>query len=69
MLTKVADEVVGEHAAGAAASWKEITRTFLVEDAMVTPMVSMVANDNWIELVEAPVFDVRMRTGAPPKAE
>ena len=112
MLTQVADEVVGEYTDGASASWKEITRTFLVEDAMVTPMVSMVANDNWIEftvryvtdfkyrrrtkdrlftrileeidasngriaiasatfqLVEAPVFDVRMRTGAPPpKAE
>ncbi|MBL8997722.1 MAG: mechanosensitive ion channel family protein [Gemmatimonadetes bacterium] len=106
MLTKVADEVVGEYTAGAAASWQEITRSFLVEDAMVTPMVSMIANDNWIEftvryvtdfkfrrrtkdrlftrileeidasngriaiasatfhLVEAPVFDVRMREAA-----
>lgn len=106
MLAKVADEVVGEYTAAAAASWKEITRSFLVEDAMVTPMVSMIANDNWIEftvryvtdfkfrrrtkdrlftrileeidasngriaiasatfhLVEAPVFDVRMRDAA-----
>ena len=33
MLTAVAQEVVGEFTAGAADSWKEITRTFLVEDA------------------------------------
>ncbi|MDH5235088.1 MAG: mechanosensitive ion channel [Gemmatimonadota bacterium] len=108
LLVKVADEVVGEYTAGAAQSWRQVTRSFLVEDAMVTPMVSLVANDNWIEftlryvvdfkyrrrtkdrlftrlleeidasngrvaiasatfhLVEAPVFDVRMKGATPP---
>lgn len=110
LLERVADEIVGEYSTRAALAWKGMVRKFLIEDAKVSPMVTLVANDNWIEftlryevdykarrftrdrlftrildevgqsngrirfasatfeLVEAPVFDVRM-AGAPPADE
>ncbi|MDZ4674247.1 MAG: mechanosensitive ion channel [Gemmatimonadota bacterium] len=61
LLTKVAHEVVGGYTQGASAAWQEITRTFLVEDAIVEPMVSMVANDNWIEFTLRYVVDYKSR--------
>jgi len=61
LLAKVANEVVGEYTHGAAAAWQEITRSYLVEDAIVDPMVSMVANDNWIEFTLRYVVDYKSR--------
>ncbi|MCL4864697.1 MAG: mechanosensitive ion channel family protein [Gemmatimonadales bacterium] len=61
ILDRVAREVVGEYTDGAARAWREITRTFLVEDAIVEPMVSMVANDNWIEFTLRYVVDYKSR--------
>ena len=61
MLTRVGAEVVGDYAEGARNAWKEITKTYLVEDAMVEPMVSMIANDNWIEFTLRYVVDFKRR--------
>ncbi len=61
LLTKVGAEVVGDYAKGAAAAWDHIRTNFLVEDAMVDPMVSLVANDNWIEFTLRYVVDYKTR--------
>ncbi len=61
MLMRVGTEIVGEYTAGARGAWKEITKAYLVEDAMVEPMVSMVANDNWIEFTLRYVTDYKYR--------
>lgn len=61
VLERVADEVVGDYAAGAHTAWKNITRSYLVEDARVAPMVSLVANDNWIEFTLRYVVDYKSR--------
>ncbi|MBK6487474.1 MAG: mechanosensitive ion channel family protein [Gemmatimonadetes bacterium] len=49
MLTRVVQEVVGEHVAPAAKEWREMLARFRVEDARLEPMVSLVLNDNWME--------------------
>lgn len=36
-------------------------RAYLVEDAMVDPMVTMVANDNWIEFTARHVVNFKRR--------
>ena len=61
ILVRVADEVVGEYTESSRAAWRTITRRFLVEDAMVEPMVSMVATDNWIEFTLRYVVDYKRR--------
>jgi small-conductance mechanosensitive channel len=61
ILEAVAIEVVGEYSQSAATSWQGITRAYLVENAIVDPMVSMVANDNWIEFTLRYVVDYKSR--------
>lgn len=61
LLEGVAAEVVGEYAEGAKAAWKTITKSFLVEDARVDPLVTMVANDNWIEFTVRYVVNFKRR--------
>ncbi len=61
ILNKVGNEVVGDYTKGAHHAWQEITKSFLVEDAAVDPMVTMVANDNWIEFTLRYVVDYKSR--------
>lgn len=61
MLERVVEEVVGDYTAQAHEAWQAITRSFLVEDARVAPMVSLVATDNWIEFTVRYVVDVKLR--------
>ena len=61
MLERIAEEVVGEYTAQAHAAWQGITRSYLVEDARVAPMVSLVANDNWIQFTVRYVTDLKLR--------
>ncbi len=61
VLERIADEVVGDYAAGAHAAWEHVTRRYLVEDARVAPMVSLIANDNWIEFTLRYVVDYKSR--------
>ncbi len=61
MLERVADDVVGDYARGAHTAWQQITRSYLVEDARVSPMVSLIANDNWIEFTLRYVVDYKSR--------
>ncbi len=48
MLT-AAHEVVGDYVAYAQKYWEEMTRKYAVENAIVEPMVFLIANDNWLE--------------------
>ena len=63
ILERVANEVVGEHAEQAANAWKDMVRKFLIEDATVAPMVTLVANDNWIEFTLRFVVNYKVRRG------
>jgi hypothetical protein len=41
--------------------WHELVKKFLIENASVEPMITMVANDNWIELTIQYVVDYKAR--------
>jgi len=61
MLADAARKVVGEYTEGARAGWRDFVRNFRIEDAALDPMVTLVANDNWIALTLRYVVDPRAR--------
>ncbi|MGE0494190.1 MAG: mechanosensitive ion channel family protein [Vulcanimicrobiota bacterium] len=63
VLGEVALEVVGDYVDEAEKSWRQMVKNYAIENAVVEPMVSMVANDNWIEFTLRYVVDFKRRRG------
>lgn len=63
IIREVADQVVGEYSATAATAWRGMVKKYRIEDAMVTPMITLVANDNWLQYTLRYVVDYRRRRG------
>lgn len=63
IIGKVAEEVVGEYARNARQAWKDVVAKYMIEDARVDPVVTMVANQNWIEFTLRYVVDYKLRRG------
>lgn len=61
LLQQVATEVVGEYVPQAQAEWKNLVRKYLIEDARIDPLVTLVTNDNWIEFTLRYVVDYKAR--------
>ena len=61
MLRDVVNEVLTDYAEQVKASWTTMVRQYRVEDANVEPMITLVANDNWIEFTVRYVVDYRRR--------
>ncbi|PKN76788.1 MAG: transporter [Deltaproteobacteria bacterium HGW-Deltaproteobacteria-10] len=58
---KVAVEVAGEYAQQAKSAWKEMVNKYMIEDARVEPMVTLVVTDNWMEFTIRYVVDYKKR--------
>lgn len=63
ILYEVANEVVGDYSREAEEHWDIMLRKFLIEDASTYPMVTMIANDNWVEFTLRYVVDYKKRLG------
>jgi small-conductance mechanosensitive channel len=61
LLEKVVTEVAGDYVNEAKESWKTIVEKFMIEDARVEPMVTLVASDNWMEFTVRYVVDYKVR--------
>jgi small-conductance mechanosensitive channel len=61
ILARVAHEVVGDYVAYAKETWKEMVKKYKIEDESVEPMVTMIANDNWMEFTLRYVIDYKKR--------
>ncbi|QQS40866.1 MAG: mechanosensitive ion channel [Acidobacteriota bacterium] len=61
ILLGVADKILVDYAREAAVSWKEFSKRFLLESALTDPIVTMEANDNWIEFTMRYVVDFNKR--------
>ncbi len=61
ILEKVANEVVNEYSQKANIAWQKMTSNYLVEDAIVEPTVTLIANDNWLEFTLRYVVDYKRR--------
>jgi small-conductance mechanosensitive channel len=60
-LQCVVDEVVGDYAVRARAAWKDVVEKYMMEDERVEPMVTVIANDNWMEFTVRYVVDYKRR--------
>lgn len=49
ILKEVGKEIVGDLSDESHANWQHLQRTYRLEDAQTEPMVSVIANDNWVE--------------------
>lgn len=61
LISQAAEEILREYVSSASGAWKEMVRRYLIEDARVEPMITLVANDNWMEFTLRYVVDYRRR--------
>ncbi len=61
VLQKVLEEICGDFARRSRDAWAGARERYALEDARVEPMVTLVANDNWLELTGRYVVDYRQR--------
>ncbi len=61
ILQNVAEEVVGDYAVAAQQAWHPFSKQFLLEDATTASLVTLLANDNWMEYTVRYVTDYKLR--------
>ena len=64
IVTRVADDLLGDYARSAAEAWRKLVERFPIEAARIEPSVTLVVNDNWIEFTLRYVVDYRKRRTA-----
>ena len=61
ILEKIIHTVIEEYSAYAKRAWKDIVKKYLVEEAMIDPVVTLVCTDNWIEFTVRYITDFKLR--------
>ena len=61
LLKNISYDILGEFAQRAKIAWNELVEKFLFENASVEPMITMIANDNWVEFTIRYVVDYKSR--------
>jgi small-conductance mechanosensitive channel len=61
ILQRVADEVAGPYVPAAQAMRDKLVKKYMIEQLGVEPVVTIIANDNWIEYTVRYVVDYRKR--------
>ena len=61
ILREVVERETKEHTEAARARWDKFVRSYRLENARIDPMVTLVANDNWVEFTVRYVVDYRAR--------
>ncbi len=64
ILERVVTEILADYAQSANVAWQEMIAHYLIEQATVEPMVTLVANDNWMEFTVRYVVDYKKRRWA-----
>jgi small-conductance mechanosensitive channel len=63
ILEKAVDEVMGDFVSFAKAEWMHMVQKYLIEDATIEPMVTLEANDNWLEFTVRYITNYKFRRG------
>lgn len=61
ILIQVGKDVVGDLTIESREEWKHLQRKYRLEDAQTEPMVSIIANDNWVEFTLRYVVEYKKR--------
>jgi small-conductance mechanosensitive channel len=61
ILEKIIHTVIEEYSAFAKRAWKDIVKNYMIEEAMIDPVVTLVCTDNWIEFTVRYITDYKLR--------
>ena len=61
ILEHVGDNVVGDYARQAEITWNKMVRKFRLDETKVTPVVTLAANENWVQYTLRYVVDYKLR--------
>ena len=61
VLQQVVTEICGDYATESRTAWQEAITKYRLEEARIEPMITLVANDNWIEFTARYIVDYRKR--------
>ncbi len=61
ILRDVANEIVGANVGRAEADWQRMLQKYAVEETPVSPVVTLIATDNWVEFTTRYVVDYKKR--------
>jgi len=61
ILQSIVNDVTADYANDAKETWSKVQMKYLVENARVEPMVTLILNDNWIEFTVRYPVDVKKR--------
>ena len=67
ILLAVLNETVGDYVGFAREKWKDMVEKYRIEAASVEPMVTMTADENWMEFTLRYVVDYKFRRGTKDK--
>ncbi|MGB5594350.1 MAG: mechanosensitive ion channel domain-containing protein [Crocosphaera sp.] len=63
IFQNVVNEVVGKYITSAQTEWRHMVHKYLIEDQKIEPVVTLIANDNWLEFTIRYVVDYKRRRG------
>lgn len=61
IFERVGNEITGDYSKKAVSAWEEMLSKFRLEDAGVAPVVTLMANDNWMEFTLRYVVNFKAR--------
>lgn len=61
ILLQAANDLVGDYVAIAQETWQQMVNKYMIEDASTEPMVTLTANDNWVEFTLRYTVDLKKR--------
>jgi small-conductance mechanosensitive channel len=61
VFTRIVNEICAEYALQSKEAWKTTVLKYQLEDARIDPVVTLAANDNWIEFTVRYIVDYRKR--------
>ena len=64
IFTEILEDVTSEVVQLSKETWRAMTRTYMIEDARLEPMVTCITNDNWVEFTLRYVVDYKRRRTA-----
>jgi small-conductance mechanosensitive channel len=61
ILEGIIHEVIAEYSAYAKRAWKDVVKKYMVDTAMIDPVVTLALTDNWIEFTVRYITDYKLR--------
>ncbi len=61
ILSRAAYDLVGDYITIAQETWQQMVNKYMIEDASTEPMVTLIANDNWVEFTLRYTVDLKKR--------